>query len=196
MVGYLGVRSVLDIGSGTGRGILQVKSSYPGLKVIGIEPSEALRQVGYAKGLSQQELIDGDAQQLDFADGEFDLVCEFGALHHMPDPQKAVSEMLRVAGKAIFISDGNNFGQGGVAGRTAKQLLRSLHLWGVADFIKTRGRGYSISELDGLFYSYSVFSDYPQISRACKSVHIMNSTAAGMNLYRTATHIALLGIKK
>ena len=195
MVGFLGVRSVLDIGSGTGRGILQVKASYPDLKVIGLEPSEALRQVGYAKGLSHQELIDGDAQQLGFADGEFDLVCEFGALHHMPDPHKAVREMLRVAKKAIFISDGNNFGQGGALGRTAKQLLRSLHLWGAADFVKTRGKGYSISEGDGLYYSYSVFSDYPQISRACQRVHMMNSTAAGMNLYRSATHIALLGIK-
>lgn len=196
MVRFLGVRSVLDIGSGTGRGILQVKSTYPDLKVIGVEPSEALRQVGYTKGLKQEDLIDGDAQHLNFADGEFDLVCEFGALHHMPDPRKAVREMLRVSSKAIFISDGNNFGQGGPAGRRAKQLLQSLHLWGVANFIKTRGKGYAVSSSDGLYYSYSVFSDYAQISRNCKSVHLLNSTPAGRNLYRTASHIALLGIKK
>jgi ubiquinone/menaquinone biosynthesis C-methylase UbiE len=195
MVGFLGVRSVLDIGSGTGRGILQLKASYPDLKVVGLEPSEALRQVGYTKGLKQEELVDGDAQRLHFADGEFDLVCEFGALHHIPDPHKAVSEMLRVARKAVFISDGNNFGQGGILGRTAKQLLHTLHLWGAADFVKTRGKGYSISKEDGLFYSYSVFSNYPLISQACKSVHLMNSTPAGKNLYRTASHIALLGIK-
>lgn len=195
MLGFLGVQSVLDIGSGTGRGIVKVRASNPHLKVVGIEPSEALRQVGYEKGLKREELIDGDAQRLNFADGEFDLVCEFGALHHMPDPHKAVSEMLRVARKAIFISDGNNFGQGGGLARTTKQLLQAVHLWGAADFIKTRGKGYAISEGDGLFYSYSVFSDYPQISRKCKSVHLMNTTCAKRNLYRTASHIALLGIK-
>jgi ubiquinone/menaquinone biosynthesis C-methylase UbiE len=195
MVDFLGVDSVLDIVSGTGRGMLQVKASHPHVKVTGIEPSEALPEIGYTKGLSRHELIAGDAQSLKFADGEFDLVCEFGALHHIPDPGKAVSEMLRVARKAIFISDGNNFGQGGFVGRTAKQLLRSLHLWGAADFVKTRGKGYAISEGDGLYYSYSIFSNYAQISQACKGVHLMNSTPAGTNLYRTASHIALLGIK-
>jgi ubiquinone/menaquinone biosynthesis C-methylase UbiE len=195
MVRFLGVRSVLDLGSGTGRGLQGVKTAYPDIHIVGIEPSAALREVGYAKGLSREELMDGDAQHLNFADNEFDLVCEFGALHHMPDPHKAVSEMLRVARVAIFISDGNNFGQGGALGRTAKQVLQALHLWKAADFVKTRGKGYAISKGDGLYYSYSVFSDYARISQSCKSVHLMNSTRAGRNLYRTASHIALLGIK-
>lgn len=195
MIGFLGVRSVLDIGCGTGRGMQQIKAAYPEVKVIGIEPADGMREIGYQEGLSREELIDGDAQKIAFGDGEFDLVCEFGALHHMPDPHKAVREMLRVSRKAIFISDGNNFGQGGAAGRTVKQMLRALHLWKAADFVKTRGKGYAISEGDGLYYSYSVFDDYAQIAKACKSVHLMNSTAAGANLYRTATHIALLGVK-
>lgn len=195
MVNFLEVGSILDIGSGTGRAVLQAKAAYPGLKIVGIEPSAELRAVGHAKGLGQDELIDGDAQRLSFADGEFDLVCEFGALHHIPDPHRAVSEMLRVARKAIFISDSNNFGQGGFAGRTAKQFLRSLRLWKAVDLVKTRGKGYSISEGDGLTYSYSVFNDYSNISRHCKSVHLLNTTSAGMNLYRSAGHVALLGVK-
>jgi ubiquinone/menaquinone biosynthesis C-methylase UbiE len=195
MVDFFSIGSMLDIGSGTGRALLRAKKAYPNLKVLGVEPSSELRKVGYVKGLSQNELIDGDAQKLDFSDGAFDLVCEFAALHHIPEPSKAVSEMLRVARKAVFISDSNNFGQGGFVSRTVKQTLRSLGLWKVADFVKTRGRGYMISEGDGLAYSYSVFSDYPEISRRCKSVHLLNTLPAGINLYRSASHIALLGIK-
>ena len=195
MIDFFSIDSMLDIGSGTGRALLRAKTVYHNLKVLGIEPSLELRELGHAKGLSQNELIDGDAQKLEFSDGAFDLVCEFGALHHIPDPSKAVSEMLRVARKAVFISDANNFGQGGFVSRTVKQTLRSLRLWKVADFVKTRGKGYTVSEGDGLAYSYSVFSDYPEISRHCKSVHLLNTLPAGMNLYRSAPHIALLGVK-
>lgn len=195
MIDFFSIDSMLDIGSGTGRALSRAKKVYPNLKVLGIEPSPELRELGHAKGLSQNELIGGDAQKLDFSDGAFDLVCEFGALHHIPDPSKAVSEMLRVARKAVFVSDCNNFGQGGFVKRTVKQTLRSLGLWKVVDFVKTRGRGYTISEDDGLAYSYSVFSDYQEISNRCKSVHLLNTIPAGMNLYRSASHIALLGIK-
>jgi hypothetical protein len=103
--------------------------------------------------------------------------------------------MLRVASKAVFISDSNNFGQGGFLGRTVKQTLRSLRLWPLADFVKTRGKGYLISEGDGLAYSYSVFSNYEQISASCQSVHVLNTVPAGKNPYRSASHVALLGIK-
>jgi ubiquinone/menaquinone biosynthesis C-methylase UbiE len=195
MIDFLDIGSMLDVGAGTGRALVQIKKSHANLRILGVEPSAAQRDVGYTKGLSRQELIEGDAQQLQFADGAFDLVCEFGALHHMTDPGKAVSEMLRVARKAIFISDSNNFGQGSLASRTVKQVLRSIGLWRVADLIKTRGRGYTLSEGDGLFYSYSVFNNYPEIARRCKSVHLVNTVAAGTNLYRSAGHIALLGIK-
>lgn len=192
---FLDIHSLLDIGSGTGRALLTLKDTFPELRLSGIEPSPELREIGYCKGLSQNELTDGDAQALAYADRSFDLVCEFGVLHHVPHPTKAVSEMLRVASKAIFISDSNNFGQGGLIARTVKQTLSSLRLWPLADFIKTRGKGYLISEGDGLAYSYSVFSNYEQISAACKSVHVLNTVPAGPNPYRTASHVALLGIK-
>jgi ubiquinone/menaquinone biosynthesis C-methylase UbiE len=195
MIDFLDIHSLLDIGSGTGRALLKVRDARPQLKVVGVEPSPELRSIGHSKGLSDSQLINGDAQQLDYPNGAFDLVCEFAALHHIPDPARAVSEMLRVASKAVFISDSNNFGQGGFLSRTMKQVLWSLKLWPVADFVKTRGKGYLISEGDGLAYSYSVFSDYSQISASCKSVHILNTAPAGKNPYRSASHVALLGIK-
>ena len=76
-----------------------------------------------------------------------------------------------------------------------KQTINALRLWPLADLIKTKGKHYSISGGDGLFYSYSVFNDYRQIAKKCKTVYMLNTSTAEGNLYRTASHVALLGIK-
>lgn len=195
-IGFLDIRSVLDIGSGTGRAIHFLKKQCPQLRIVGIEPVAELREIGYSKGLSRDELIDGDALNLAFDEKEFDVVCEFGVLHHIKKPELAVAEMLRVSSKAIFISDSNNFGQGSATARSVKHALNWLRLWKLADLIKTRGKGYSISEGDGLAYSYSVFNNYAQIREQCKSVHLLNTRDGFINPYKTAGHVALLGIKQ
>ena len=196
MIEYHGIRSVLDVGSGTGRALRYLKSRHPGVRFVGVEPVEALRKVGHAAGLAEHELIAGDVNALQAADGEFDLVCEFAVLHHVPKPSQAVGEMLRVARKAIFISDANNFGQGGPVARTLKQAINALGLWHLFDWLRTGGKGYHVSAGDGLFYSYSVYNDYRQIRRACRTVHQFNTVDAGPNLARSAPHVVVFGIKK
>lgn len=192
---HFGFRSILDVGAGTGRAMLFLKKKRPDLLIKGIEPVAELRKVGYESGLAQDQLIEGDATRMQFEAGQFDVVCEFGVLHHIREPANAVSEMLRVASKAIFISDSNNFGQGSFIGRTAKQLINSMGLWGVFNTLKTKGKGYTISEGDGVAYSYSVFNNYQQIKKHCSNIHILNSKGSGINTYRSAGHVALLGLK-
>jgi ubiquinone/menaquinone biosynthesis C-methylase UbiE len=195
-IDYFGIESILDIGSGTGRAVAYLKKKCPGVKVIGIEPVEELRRIGYRNGLSQEELIEGDALKLNFREGEFDMVCEFGMLHHIRSPEIVVGEMLRVAKKAIYVSDSNNFGQGSAPARTVKQLLNSFGLWKAANLVMTRGKGYYLSEEDGLAYSYSVFNSYKQIEEKCKRIHLLNTAPGKINPYKTASHVALLGVKE
>ena len=195
-IDFFGICSILDIGSGTGRIVSLIKEKRPGIHIVGIEPVAELREVGYRGGLSTSELVSGDALALQFADEEFDLVCEFGVLHHINAPKLVISEMLRVSKMAIFISDSNNFGQGSLAIRKLKQIINNIGLWKLADLIKTKGRGFSISEGDGLAYSYSVFNDYKQIEAQCGNIHLMNTMGNGVNIYKNASHIALLGVKK
>jgi hypothetical protein len=114
-------------------------------------------------------------------------------LHHMPSPGLAIAEMIRVARKAIFLCDSNNFGQGGKFSRYLKHAINALGLWPVANLVKTKGRGYTFSDGDGVMYSYSVFANYKQISKCCESVYLLSTTNGGPNLYRTAPHVALLG---
>ena len=187
--------SVLDVGSGTGRALTFIKRELPTVIVVGIEPSAELRAIGHQKGLTANELREGDALQLPFDDQSFDLVCEFSALHHIAQPARAISEMLRVAKRGIFISDTNNFGQGGPVVRSIKQAINAAGLWSIADWIKTGGRGYSVSEGDGVAYSYSVFNDWPRIRQHCRIVHVVNTDGAGINPYRTAAHVAVVGLK-
>ena len=72
-----------------------------------------------------------------------------------------------------------------------------LHgLWGLANYIKTHGKGYAISDGDGLAYSYSVFNNYRLIKSQCKSVYILNTKGSDINPYRSAAHVAILGIKE
>lgn len=195
VIDYLQLESILDVGSGTGRAIEYIKQKKPHIRVVGIEPVKELREIGHQKGLAEIELIDGDATAILFGDNEFDLVCEFGVLHHIRNHQIAVSEMLRVAKKAIFISDSNRFGQGSRAKRTIKQLINGVGLWGIANYLTTRGKGYHTSEGDGLTYSYSVFDDYRLIRQHCKRIHILNTLDGEINPYSGASHVALLAIK-
>lgn len=192
---YLGVSSVLDVGSGTGRVLRYLKQHAPHIRRVGIEPVEDLRKVAVELGVAQDEIRGGEAQRLPFVDGAFDLVCEFGVLHHVRDHRQVVREMLRVAKKAILISDSNNFGQGPIWKRTLKQGIRAAGLWRLADLVKTRGKGYTVTEGDGLSYSYSVFDDYAAVRASCRSVHVLNTRDGAANPYRSATHVALLGIK-
>lgn len=193
---YLGIQSILDVGSGTGRVLVHAKQNNYSLLVKGVEPVKELREIGYAQGVSRSDLIDGDALALPFDDGAFDLVCAFAALHHIRNPELAIREMCRVARKAIFISDANNFGQGSFVSRLVKQMINMCGMWPIADYFKTRGRGYTITAGDGLAYSYSVFNNYEQIKKCCERVHLINTSAGGVNPYRTAESVALLGIKK
>ncbi len=196
MLDHLKIQSILDVGSGTGRMVGFIQQHRPEIKIIGIEPVAELRQIAYQQGISEQILINGNALKLDFADASFDLVCEFGVLHHIKTPEIAVAEMLRVAKTAIFISDSNNFGQGSATAKLMKQTINAFGLWKLADWIKTKGKGYTLTQGDGLAYSYSVFNNYHQIQRQCQQIHTLNIAGNGINPYRHARHVALLGIKK
>ncbi len=193
---YYGFRSILDVGSGTGRALANLGRSLPGVKVIGVEPVEALRRIGHQNGISENSLIDGDAMKLSFKDSSFDIVCELGVLHHMPNPRAAIAEMLRVSNKAIFISDSNRFGQGCLINKYIKFLLWRVGLWPLANWIKTRGKGYQYTEGDGVAYSYSVFDDYDFISRQCDKITIVNLDGSGRCSLLGAPHIGLLAFKK
>ena len=189
------VRTVLDVGCGTGRAIGYLEKRHPQMEFSGIEPVKELRDVAVKKGLRPEQLADGDACKLDYADNSVDCVMMFGVLHHIPDPEPAVREAVRVARKLVFISDHNVYGMGSGLTKRVKQTLRDLHLRWLLKLILTGGKGYHSTNWDGIFYPFSLVDYFPLIERSVSSTYTFSTKTSAVNLYREASHLAILGVK-
>jgi ubiquinone/menaquinone biosynthesis C-methylase UbiE len=189
------IESLLDVGAGTGRAMQYLKDRNP-IRTLGVEPVEALRAAGHAKGIAEDELVDGNALALPFADDSFDVVSEFGVLHHIKDHRRAVREMCRVAKRGVLLSDSNNFGQGSPLARFVKQSINAVGMWPAFDWVMTKGKGYHWSEGDGLFYSYSLINDLPVIRAKFPKLHFFGTLpATGPDFYRHAPHMAVFATR-
>jgi ubiquinone/menaquinone biosynthesis C-methylase UbiE len=200
-VSDLKVETILDVGCGTGRGIKYFLEKHPALKVRGIEPVDALIQAAIVQNGIPPELIDrGNGLDLPYESHSFDAVCEFGVLHHVPDPDAVVGEMIRVAKKAIFLSDYNRFGQGRWIVRLLKLLLYKTGSWGIANHIKTGGKGYTITEGDGLGYSYSPYDSFDQLARWADRLILIPTSRQKANSWchplLTSSHVLLCAVKE
>jgi SAM-dependent methyltransferase len=195
VVGSIKAESVLDVGAGTGRGLRFLMDHRPSLTLHGIEPVDELRSIAYGKGIPRDWLRPGNGYKLPFPDASFDIVTEFGVLHHVESPELFVSEMLRVARYGIFLSDTNNLGQGGVWGRLVKNLFYWLGLWRILSFIRTQGRGFIFEPNDGVWYYYTIFSHFRQLRNRCHSVHVMNTRGTSRTHWFSASHAVIFATK-
>lgn len=88
---------VLEVGVGTGATLRH----YPaGIELVGIDLSPEMLDLARRRASelgNAIELVEMDAQQLDFPDGSFDAVLFTLSLCTIPDPGRAIREALRVA---------------------------------------------------------------------------------------------------
>lgn len=93
---------VLDVGCGTGAATRTLAQRVaPNGRVTGIDPSGALlritRELADKAGLGNLiELKEADCRALPFPDGSFDAVMAATTLSHVPRPEQALAEMVRV----------------------------------------------------------------------------------------------------
>jgi len=119
---------VLEIGCGTGNVTTRVKRAAPGANVVGSDPDPLAlaRAQRKARGLTGIRFERAYAQELPFADGEFDRVLSSMMLHHLADDVKAgaAAEIYRVLrpGGTLHIVDigGHTTGHDGLAARWMK----------------------------------------------------------------------------
>lgn len=189
-------RRVLEIGAGTGTSTELLASWWPDAEIIGIEPVAALREQGHRRGVPEAMLVDGNALSLEYPDDSFDFVIETAVLHHVPDPRRAVSEMVRVARRGVMLSDANRYGQGSLKSRAMKDVLRRLKLMDTFIWLQTRGKMHKWSEGDGLYYSYSVFDEVAGLRSKFPRLFQLNTVPArGTDLRFSAEHAMLLAMK-
>jgi demethylmenaquinone methyltransferase/2-methoxy-6-polyprenyl-1,4-benzoquinol methylase len=92
---------VLDVASGTAAVAIELASRVPGRQVVGIDQSPEMLAAGRARvervGLASRiELREGRAEELPFADGEFDAVTFTYLLRYVDDPAAQLRELARV----------------------------------------------------------------------------------------------------
>jgi SAM-dependent methyltransferase len=168
----LGLKSVLDVGCGTGRGVMRLLGA--GFDVKGVEPVIELLKAGIASHQSTPDrMLEGSGEALPFGDQSFDALIELGVLHLVPRPAVVVREMMRVARRAFFLSDSNRFGQESFVWRLMKAAAWKCGLWPFLDRLRTRGKGYTISKEDGLSYSYSVYDSFHELAEWADVIYVI-----------------------
>lgn len=91
--------SVLDIACGTGALTREIRERTTG-RVVGVDINPGMLAVAI-RGGKDIELVEGDASNLAFEDGEFDIaVSQFGMMF-LEDPVQGVVEMMRVADRGL-----------------------------------------------------------------------------------------------
>lgn len=102
-----GGERLLDVGCGTGDHLLLFRRK--GCDVTGIDPSPFMLDVAKQKLMNRAEFREGRAEDLPFSDNEFDIVTLITALEFTEDPQKAISEAIRVCRGRIFLGVLNKY---------------------------------------------------------------------------------------
>jgi ubiquinone/menaquinone biosynthesis C-methylase UbiE len=200
LVDGFGYQSILDVGTGTGRGIRHFLARHDQLEVRGVEPVRAMiDQAEGSHAVPADCIVEARGDSLPFPDDSFDAVCELGVLHHVARPDAVVDEMMRVARRAVFLSDENRFAKGGPLRRAAKYTLYRLGLWQLAYRLRHRGRAYHLSEGDGgIAYSYSVYDSLRPLNDWADRTLLVPTVPAGATWFHPlfgATNILLCALR-
>jgi ubiquinone/menaquinone biosynthesis C-methylase UbiE len=174
---------VLDVGTGTGViPLAGLAASGPDVKFVGIDLSDGMlakaSQVAADNGLQPQvEFRKMDAEDLVFEDNSFDAVISLYALHHFPNPTRALSEIFRVlkpGGKAV-IAVGSSPSLFSIDGVRAG-FRRFGSMWRVA-----RGRELSACDfIDGLVEKYLPKGDERSVTQWVEHRHGFSGSVRDM----------------
>jgi ubiquinone/menaquinone biosynthesis C-methylase UbiE len=97
----LAPRRVLEAGCGPGDFAARLQAA--GIEVVAVDQSEQMVELARARGVDAQV---GDVQDLPFADGEFDLAVANFMLYHVPDLDRGLAELARVAPRLAAATNG------------------------------------------------------------------------------------------
>jgi ubiquinone/menaquinone biosynthesis C-methylase UbiE len=103
---------VLDLGTGTARIPVELCQQVADCRVLASDGAVSMLEVArYNVAINSLDyriqLHHGDAKALDIADETFDTVISNSLLHHLPQPEQAIAEIVRLTrtGGRIFVRD-------------------------------------------------------------------------------------------
>jgi SAM-dependent methyltransferase len=128
---------LLDVGCGAGEHLLFFRNQ--GCSVTGVDVSFARIEAAKNKMGHRADIQEGRAEDLPFSDNEFDVVTLISTLEYSADPERAISEAIRVSRDRVFVGAWNKYAimnsHGGVkdvflsaTGESSAHLLGGLQL--------------------------------------------------------------------
>jgi SAM-dependent methyltransferase len=97
--------SILDVGCGEGVLTEQWADKLGGGRIVGIDLDDPKLHAEWERRRRPNlEYKVEDATHLSFSDNEFDLASAIEVLEHVPDPERTVAEMARVAQRWLLVS--------------------------------------------------------------------------------------------
>jgi 2-polyprenyl-3-methyl-5-hydroxy-6-metoxy-1,4-benzoquinol methylase len=97
--------SVLDVGCGEGILTFEWAEQLRERPVVGVDlPDPKLEAEWRSRQRPNLRFVASRAEGLPFGENEFDLVAAIEALEHIPDPERTVAEMARVARGHLLVS--------------------------------------------------------------------------------------------
>jgi demethylmenaquinone methyltransferase/2-methoxy-6-polyprenyl-1,4-benzoquinol methylase len=117
-LGEVGEGEVLDVATGTADIALAIARRYTRARVVGLDPSAGMLEVGRKKvseaGLQERvALVEGDAQAMSFDDDRFAASCIAFGIRNVPDRLQGLREMARVTkpgGRVVVLELGEPSG--------------------------------------------------------------------------------------
>lgn len=141
--------SLADIACGTGRLLREVRLVYPGLRLTGLDLSQAYLDEAerHLKGLRHVDLVQGNAEQIAMPDASQDIVTAVFLFHELPPDVRwnvgaEFARILKPGGKLIFVDSLQMGDRPGWDG-----LLEAFP----QRFHEPYFRHYAIDDLDALF---------------------------------------------
>jgi len=138
--------ALLDVATGTGN--VAVAAAEKGVKVTGLDITPELLEIARARALEgalDVTFVEGDAEELPFADASFDHVTSCFGVMFAPSQQQAADELVRVArpGARIALAAWTPEGLNGQMFKTMGSYmpappaeLKPPAMWGVEDHVR------------------------------------------------------------
>lgn len=166
--------AVLDIACGLGEWLHVCATD--GAKVYGVDLSE--RAIEYcSKHMPDGEFHAVPAENLPFADGQFNFISCLGSLEHFVEPVVSLNEMMRVAkadAKFLILVPNAGF------------LTRKLKLFGGTNQKEAKEVAQTLEEWDNLFEQAGL-----RVTRKWKDLHVLSWSWISMNGFLPAPFRAL-----
>ncbi|MDI6776680.1 MAG: class I SAM-dependent methyltransferase [Syntrophales bacterium] len=152
---------LLDVGCGTGEHLLLFREK--GCDVTGIEPSPFMLEVAKQKLGNRADFHKGKAEDLPFSDNEFDIVTLITSLEFADDPEKAISEAIRVSRDRVFLGVLNKYSLLGAQrrlklfGPSVYHSARFFHIAELTTMVRNQLRGVHIKWGSVIFLPYGCY---------------------------------------